>query len=78
MIATNWIGDLWLIEGGLHTGKQIVVDSFQGVMPGTVVKLFPLLRTRAVANTHLYKPNNERRSGRRATSSLNKRSLTWS
>jgi hypothetical protein len=73
VIATNWIGDLWLIEGGLHTGGQL-----SRVMPGTVVKLFPLLRTRAGANTHPYKPNNERRSGRRATSSLNKRSLTWS
>jgi membrane fusion protein (multidrug efflux system) len=52
VIATNWISGLWLIEGGLHTGEQVVVDGFQGVMPGTVVKPISSAENQTIANTH--------------------------
>jgi membrane fusion protein (multidrug efflux system) len=35
--ATNWHGDQWLIEEGLHSGERIMVDGFQRVMPGATV-----------------------------------------
>ncbi|HEY6086056.1 MAG TPA: efflux RND transporter periplasmic adaptor subunit [Nitrospira sp.] len=36
--AANWRGDQWLIEEGLHPGERIMMDGFQRVMPGAVVK----------------------------------------
>jgi membrane fusion protein, multidrug efflux system len=36
--ATDWQGARWLIEEGLHAGERVMVDGFQGVMPGAQVK----------------------------------------
>ena len=39
--ATNWQGNQWLIEEGLHAGEQVVVGGFQRIMPGVPVKPVP-------------------------------------
>lgn len=39
--ATSWQGNQWLIEEGLRTGEQVVVDGFQRIMPGVPVKPVP-------------------------------------
>ena len=36
--ATDWQGDWWLIEEGLHAGEQVMVEGFQRVVPGAQVK----------------------------------------
>jgi len=36
--ATDWQGDQWLIEEGLHTGERVMVEGFQRVVPGAQVK----------------------------------------
>jgi membrane fusion protein (multidrug efflux system) len=35
--ATNWQGDRWVIEDGLHAGERVMIDGFQRVMPGVQV-----------------------------------------
>jgi len=39
--ATNWQGNQWLIDEGLHAGEHLVVDGFQRIMPGNPVKPVP-------------------------------------
>ena len=39
--ATDWQGDRWLIEEGLHAGERVMVDGFQRVVPGAQVKPVP-------------------------------------
>ena len=39
--ASAWRGQEWLIEDGLHSGDQIVVEGFQRIRPGTHVKSVP-------------------------------------
>lgn len=36
--ATDWLGTQWLVEEGLASGEQVVVDSVQRIIPGSVVK----------------------------------------
>jgi membrane fusion protein, multidrug efflux system len=36
--ATDWRGTQWLVEEGLASGEQVVVDSLQRIIPGSVVK----------------------------------------
>ncbi|BCA55262.1 RND efflux system, membrane fusion protein [Nitrospira sp. KM1] len=36
--ATDWQGDQWLIEEGLHPGERVMVEGFQRIAPGTKVK----------------------------------------
>lgn len=36
--ATDWQGTQWLVEEGLAAGEQVVVDSLQRIIPGSVVK----------------------------------------
>jgi membrane fusion protein, multidrug efflux system len=36
--ATDWRGAQWLIEEGLVSGDQVVVDSLQRIIPGSIVK----------------------------------------
>jgi len=36
--ATAWQGTQWLVEAGLASGEQVVVDSLQRINPGAVVK----------------------------------------
>ncbi len=36
--ATDWRGNQWLVEEGLTSGEQVVVDSLQRINPGSVVK----------------------------------------
>lgn len=36
--ATDWQGNQWLIEEGLHAGERVMVDGFQRVLPGAQVK----------------------------------------
>jgi membrane fusion protein, multidrug efflux system len=39
--ATVWQGKQWLVEGGLASGEQVVVDSLQRIIPGSTVKPVP-------------------------------------
>jgi len=39
--ASSWQGNQWLIEEGLHTGEQVIVDGFQRIIPGVPVKPVP-------------------------------------
>ena len=36
--ATDWRGTQWLVEEGLASGEQVVVDSLQRIIPGSTVK----------------------------------------
>jgi membrane fusion protein (multidrug efflux system) len=40
--ATAWKGSQWLIEGGLASGEQVVVDSLQRIIPDSTVKPVPV------------------------------------
>jgi len=40
--ATNWRGNQWLVEEGLASGEQVVVDSLQRINLGSVVKPVPV------------------------------------
>jgi membrane fusion protein (multidrug efflux system) len=35
--AGDWLGDQWLVTGGLRTGERVVVDGFMRLAPGVVV-----------------------------------------
>lgn len=37
--ASDWEGDRWLIEEGLHAGERVIVDGFSRVVPGAQVKV---------------------------------------
>ncbi len=39
--ASNWQGNQWLIEEGLHAGERVVVEGQQRVTPGAQVKTVP-------------------------------------
>ena len=39
--ATAWKGNKWLVEGGLASGEQVVVDSLQRIIPDSTVKPVP-------------------------------------
>jgi len=39
--ASNWQGNQWLIEEGLHAGERVVVEGQQRIMPGAQVKPVP-------------------------------------
>ena len=40
--ATVWKGNQWLVEEGLASGEQVVVDSLQRIIPGSTVKPVPV------------------------------------
>jgi membrane fusion protein, multidrug efflux system len=40
--ATVWQGTQWLVETGLASGEQVVVDSLQRIIPGSIVKPVPV------------------------------------
>jgi membrane fusion protein (multidrug efflux system) len=40
--ATSWKGNHWLIEEGLASGEQVVVDSLQRIVPDSTVKPVPV------------------------------------
>jgi membrane fusion protein (multidrug efflux system) len=40
--ATAWKGNQWLVEGGLASGEQVVVDSLQRIIPDSTVKPVPV------------------------------------
>ena len=40
--ATAWKGNLWLVEEGLASGEQVVVDSLQRIVPDSTVKPVPV------------------------------------
>jgi membrane fusion protein (multidrug efflux system) len=40
--ATVWKGNQWLVEEGLASGEQVVVDSLQRVIPDSTVKPVPV------------------------------------
>jgi membrane fusion protein (multidrug efflux system) len=35
----NWMGDKWLVLGGLHAGETVITDGFMRLAPGTPVKI---------------------------------------
>lgn len=39
--ATAWKGNQWLVEEGLASGEQVVVDSLQRIVPDSTVKPVP-------------------------------------
>ena len=40
--ATVWQGNQWLVEEGLASGEQVVVDSLQRIIPDSTVKPVPV------------------------------------
>jgi membrane fusion protein (multidrug efflux system) len=40
--ATSWKGNRWLVEEGLASGEQVVVDSLQRIVPDSTVKPVPV------------------------------------
>jgi len=40
--ATAWQGNEWLVEAGLASGEQVVVDSLQRIVPDSIVKPVPV------------------------------------
>jgi membrane fusion protein, multidrug efflux system len=40
--ATSWKGNHWLVEEGLASGEQVVVDSLQRIVPDSTVKPVPV------------------------------------
>src|SRR5690349_10748312 len=40
--ATAWKGNEWLVEEGLASGEQVVVDSLQRIIPDSTVKPVPV------------------------------------
>lgn len=47
--ASDWKGDRWLIDRGLHTGDRVVVNGLMKVSPGAPVKAVPWVSTNASA-----------------------------
>ena len=47
--ASDWKGDRWLIDRGLHTGDRVVVNGLMKVSPGAPVKAVPWVSTKASA-----------------------------
>jgi membrane fusion protein (multidrug efflux system) len=43
--AGEWVGDLWVIEEGLHPGEKIIVEGFARVRPGMTVRATPAPET---------------------------------
>jgi membrane fusion protein (multidrug efflux system) len=41
VVASDWKGDQWLIDGGLKTGDRVVVNGLMKVGPGVPVKAVP-------------------------------------
>ena len=39
--ASVWRGNQWLVEEGLASGEQVVVDSLQRIIPDSTVKPVP-------------------------------------
>src|SRR6266478_8785932 len=39
--AGEWVGDLWVIEDGLHPGEKVIVEGFARVRPGMSVRAMP-------------------------------------
>src|SRR5438105_15045543 len=39
--AGEWVGDLWVIENGLHPGEKVIVEGFARVRPGMSVRAMP-------------------------------------
>jgi membrane fusion protein (multidrug efflux system) len=37
----EWVGDLWVIEDGLHPGEKVIVEGFARVRPGMLVRAVP-------------------------------------
>jgi len=47
--ASDWKGDRWLIDRGLHTGDRVVVNGLMKISPGAPVKAVPWVSTNASA-----------------------------
>ena len=41
VVASDWKGDQWLIDGGLNTGDRVVVNGLMKIGPGAPVKAVP-------------------------------------
>jgi membrane fusion protein (multidrug efflux system) len=39
--AGEWVGDLWVIEDGLHPGEKVIVEGFARVRAGMLVRAVP-------------------------------------
>jgi RND family efflux transporter MFP subunit len=39
--AGEWVGDLWVIDDGLHPGEKVIVEGFARVRPGMSVRAMP-------------------------------------
>ena len=49
VVAADWKGDQWLIDGGLKTGDRVVVNGLMKIGPGAPVKAVPWNPTGAAA-----------------------------
>ena len=46
-----WLGQDWIIENGLSSGEQVIVDGFMRLAPGMPVKVTPLAESRQAKDT---------------------------
>jgi len=42
IVATNWQGNQWIVEEGLHVGDRIIVEGLHKIAPGAPVKPVPV------------------------------------
>jgi membrane fusion protein (multidrug efflux system) len=49
VVASDWKGDQWLIDGGLKEGDRVVVNGLMKIGPGAPVKAVPWNPTGATA-----------------------------
>ena len=49
IVASNWKGDQWMIDGGLKAGDRVVVNGLMTIGPGAPVKAVPWKSTAAPA-----------------------------
>lgn len=42
IVATNWQGNQWIVEEGLHVGDRIIVEGLHKIVPGAPVKPVPV------------------------------------
>ena len=54
--ASDWKGDRWLIDRGLHTGDRVVVNGMMKISPGASVKAVPWVSTNASATEPVATP----------------------
>jgi RND family efflux transporter MFP subunit len=50
--AGEWVGELWVIEDGLHPGEKVIVEGFARVRPGMSVRAMPAPESSTASASH--------------------------